>query len=93
MKNQKFFETSKFVSSINEESNYKRTKIRILGRVIINIFLFAFCFDVKQQRGKYLNKKINETSQTIYFSEERKEGSYSRVLSLITLKKESYMYI
>lgn len=93
MKNQKFFETSKFISSINEESNYKRTKIRILGRVIINIFLFAFCFDVKQQRGKYLNKKINETSQSIYFSEERKEGSYSRVLSLITLKKESYMCI
>lgn len=92
MKNQKFFETSKFVSSINEESNYKRTKIRILGRVIINIFLFAFCFDVKQQRGKYLNKKINETSQTIYFSEGRNE-LFERIIINYVEKRKLYVYI
>lgn len=92
MKNQKFFETNKFVSSINEESNYKRTKIRILGRVIINIFLFAFCFDVKQQRGKYLNKKINETSQTIYFSEGRNE-LFERIIINYVEKRKLYVYI
>lgn len=92
MKNQKFFETSKFISSINEESNYKRTKIRILGRVIINIFLFAFCFDVKQQRGKYLNKKINETSQTIYFSEGRNE-LFERIIINYVEKRKLYVYI
>lgn len=91
MKNQKFFETNKFVSSINEESNYKRTKIRILGRVIINIFLFAFCFDVKQQRGKYLNKKINETSQTIYFSEGRE--LFERIIINYVEKRKLYVYI
>lgn len=91
MKNQKFFETSKFISSINEESNYKRTKIRILGRVIINIFLFAFCFDVKQQRGKYLNKKINETSQTIYFSEGRE--LFERIIINYVEKRKLYVYI
>lgn len=91
MKNQKFFETSKFVSSINGESNYKRTKIRILGRVIINIFLFAFCFDVKQQRGKYLNKKINETSQTIYFSEGKE--LFERIIINYVEKRKLYVYI
>lgn len=91
MKNQKFFETSKFISSINEESNYKRTKIRILGRVIINIFLFAFCFDVKQQRGKYLNKKINETSQTIYFSEGRE--LFERIIINYIEKRKLYVYL